>query len=284
MSTALAKTETLLDPKVIESLVVRGDLSQLSPLQKAQHYTHVCERLGLDPATQPFAYLKLNGKEIMYAQKACTDQLRKLHGITITITSRELVQDLYVVTARASCADGRSDEDMGAVTVGSAKGDNLANAMMKAHTKAKRRVTLSIVGLGMLDESELETIPRERMDAIPQELPRGEVIVQGEPTTSTRQLRPAEKRGEAIPSEHLTSQSCIPPSIILAIGKAWEHLGGIRVCDMEDADLELVCEHAPRARGIWAQRENVSENALTKLMELERIAGTLLDERHGGAA
>jgi hypothetical protein len=30
---------------------------------------------------------------------------------------------------------------------------------MKAETKAKRRVTLSICGLGLLDETEIETIP-----------------------------------------------------------------------------------------------------------------------------
>jgi hypothetical protein len=38
----------------------------------------------------------------------------------------------------------------------------LANALMKAETKAKRRVTLSIAGLGWLDETELETIPQAR--------------------------------------------------------------------------------------------------------------------------
>ena len=38
-------------------------------------------------------------------------------------------------------------------------GEALANAYMKAETKAKRRVTLSICGLGMLDETEVETIP-----------------------------------------------------------------------------------------------------------------------------
>ena len=36
--------------------------------------------------------------------------------------------------------------------------DDLANAFMKAETKAKRRVTLSICGLGILDETEIETI------------------------------------------------------------------------------------------------------------------------------
>ena len=39
------------------------------------------------------------------------------------------------------------------------KGDALANGLMKAETKAKRRCTLSLCGLGMLDESEIETIP-----------------------------------------------------------------------------------------------------------------------------
>jgi hypothetical protein len=33
------------------------------------------------------------------------------------------------------------------------------NVLMKAETKAKRRATLSILGLGLLDEMELETIP-----------------------------------------------------------------------------------------------------------------------------
>src|SRR5690606_14334225 len=36
--------------------------------------------------------------------------------------------------------------------------DELANALMKAETKAKRRATLSICGLGMMDESEIETV------------------------------------------------------------------------------------------------------------------------------
>jgi hypothetical protein len=38
-------------------------------------------------------------------------------------------------------------------------GDMLANAMMRCETKAKRRVTLSIVGLGWTDESEIDSIP-----------------------------------------------------------------------------------------------------------------------------
>jgi len=39
------------------------------------------------------------------------------------------------------------------------KGLDLANAFLKCETKAKRRVTLSICGLNMLDETEVDDIP-----------------------------------------------------------------------------------------------------------------------------
>jgi hypothetical protein len=85
--------------------------------------------------------------------------LRKLHNVSITRIDKEMVGDVYIVTAYASTPGGRTDSDVGVVTAGNLKGDAMANAIMKAITKAKRRVTLSICGLGMLDETEIETIP-----------------------------------------------------------------------------------------------------------------------------
>jgi hypothetical protein len=58
---------------------------------------------------------------------------------------------------------GRLDHDFGVVNIAGLKGADLANAMMKALTKAKRRATLSIAGLGWLDETELDTMPRARL-------------------------------------------------------------------------------------------------------------------------
>ena len=54
--------------------------------------------------------------------------------------------------------EGRKDIDMGFADLGNYKGDSRGNLILKAITKAKRRVTLSICGLGMLDETETETI------------------------------------------------------------------------------------------------------------------------------
>jgi hypothetical protein len=48
------------------------------------------------------------------------------------------------------------------VLIGKLQGEARANAVMKAITKAKRRVTLSICGLGLMDESEALTLPGAR--------------------------------------------------------------------------------------------------------------------------
>ena len=53
----------------------------------------------------------------------------------------------------------------GAVPIAGLKGEEFANALMKAETKAKRRATLSICGLGVLDETEVETITDEPLNA-----------------------------------------------------------------------------------------------------------------------
>ena len=139
-------------------LVTTGDLSVLSPVDKTKYYVGFCQRLGLDPATQPLKILKLNGKEKLYADRECCQQLNRLHGVSHEVRSRETVNDCYVVTARAS-AGGRFTDSIGAVPVAGLKGEALSNAMMKSETKAKRRSTLDLIGLGLLDETEVATIP-----------------------------------------------------------------------------------------------------------------------------
>lgn len=157
---ATANTPAVLDgAKTLENVLMVGDLSQLSPPERLSYYQAVCESVGLNPLTRPFDYLQLSGKLTLYAKRDATDQLRKIHKVSIQITARETVNDAYVVTARATDATGRTDESIGAVSIRGMSGDPLCNAMMKAETKAKRRVTLSLCGMGWLDETEIETIP-----------------------------------------------------------------------------------------------------------------------------
>ncbi len=144
--------------EAIERALVTGDLSKLTEDQRLSYYKNVCDSLGLNPLTKPFDYLVLNGRMTLYCTKSATEQLRNLHKISLNVTARDKFDDVYVVTAKAKTVDGREDEATGAVNIANLKGDALANAFMKAETKAKRRVTLSICGLGMLDETEVETI------------------------------------------------------------------------------------------------------------------------------
>jgi hypothetical protein len=143
----------------MENVLIGGDLSKLSPAERMNYYQAVCKSMGLNPLTKPFDYINLNGKLVLYAKRDCTDQLRSINSVSVSIISRERLEDVYMVIAKAVDRTGRTDESIGAVNITSLKGDALANALMKAETKAKRRVTLSIVGLGWLDETELETIP-----------------------------------------------------------------------------------------------------------------------------
>lgn len=150
------------DFSVIEQVVMQGDLSKLNPEQRVTYYRKVCETSGLNPFTNPFAYIYLNGKLTLYAKKDCTEQLRKINGVSIEGLDDKIVDDLYIVKARAKDKSGRLDESTGAVVIGHLKGEAKANAIMKAETKAKRRVTLSICGMGWTDESEIDSIPNAK--------------------------------------------------------------------------------------------------------------------------
>jgi hypothetical protein len=146
----------------LERVLIGGDLSRLSPEERVSYYRTVCSNLNLDPLMKPFEYLNLNGRLVLYALRACTDQLRFRDRISIQIMAREVIDDIYVVTAQASTPDGRRDESTGAVSLAGLKGEAKCNGMLKAETKAKRRVTLSLCGLGLLDETEVESIPGTR--------------------------------------------------------------------------------------------------------------------------
>lgn len=146
-------------PKVVGALMY-GDLRSLTDAEKISYYTKVCESVGLNYLTLPFQFIKMNGKEILYAGKNCCEQLRSVHNISIKIKSRDIVDDMLIVTSTATNLKTlREDESIGAVCFGGLKGEAKANSFMKAETKSKRRVTLSICGLGMLDETEVEDIP-----------------------------------------------------------------------------------------------------------------------------
>ena len=171
-------------PESLIKLILNADYSGMTEKEKAERYLILCKNLNLFPDTKPFEFIKLNDKLVLYPTRACTDQLRNIHNISIEIIDRQTIDNIYIVIAKATYPDGRYDIASGAIALEKEegewtksqtgkqyfkkngqytklRGDDLANAIMKAETKAKRRVTLSICGLSMPDETELETIQKQ---------------------------------------------------------------------------------------------------------------------------
>ena len=213
MGTELARTDTA---AVMERVLMVGDLSKLSAAERVSYYLQVCDSLGLNPATRPFDYITLQGKMQLYARRDAADQLRRRDKISITITAREKVDDVYVVTARATAPDERTDEAIGAVPLAGLRGEALANAFMKAETKAKRRVTLSICGLGFTDESEVDSIPGAQRVQVSDD---GEIIdVPSKPATQSTP-QPTAPAAQPTPRPAAPQPSGNPGELVLPFGK-----------------------------------------------------------------
>jgi len=192
---------------IANQLILQGDLSKLSANDKVRYYNGYCERMGLDPFTKPFDILRLNGKEVLYCTRSGTQQLNKLHKVSHLITSRDTNAEagVYIVTSKASLPDGRCTESIGAVNIAGLKGEMYANAIMKAETKAKRRATLDLLGLGVLDESEAESIPnattvalQTMVEALPQMEVESVEVIEEDPELSIGRLAIAIKKASNI--------------------------------------------------------------------------------------
>jgi hypothetical protein len=188
---------------IMEQVIIKGDLARLTPEERVRYYGEVCRSIGLNPLTKPFEFISLNGKLVLYATRTCGDQLRKINGVSLEIVSRVVADDVMTIHVRARMPDGRCDEDYGAVSYPSTlKGEVRANAELKCVTKAKRRATLSICGLGWLDETEIDDIPKyqtakARVKAIA-ELPEAEREAAAEDMHEQDSERMAENFGNAI--------------------------------------------------------------------------------------
>lgn len=172
------------DPKAVEQAMLIGDLSKMNNEQRIAYYVATCRSLGLNPLTKPFQAIQGDdGKLSLYPDKGCAEQLRKLHKVSVKVLERQILDGLYIVTVQASTPDGRTEESQGVVPLVKPKGRwedysyqgkdrrrfkaelgadgqevqvplgpaERATAIMRAETKAKRRVTLAICGLGLPD-------------------------------------------------------------------------------------------------------------------------------------
>lgn len=156
-------------------LLFYGNIDNLKPEQKAKYLLALCKNMGISPWTKPFDIMVLNGKTVVYANKGAASQLRATRGITVEVlysgplrmgkdqNGMDLFNnEIYSVEVKAIDKEGRCSYNIGVVSIKQKAGEPLANEIMKCYTKATRRVVLDHVGLGIPDESEIDTLPRQQ--------------------------------------------------------------------------------------------------------------------------
>lgn len=190
-----AAREHGLDPQAMQQFLLSGDLSSVPPMARASLYVALCRYIGVDPIERPFLIFSDKGRTVLYAARSCTSALCRSRGISRELLGVEIKtiggHEMAVARARATIDEtGRHDEATGAVPMlqwdkganrwREASPDEVANAIMKAETKAKRRAVLDLVGLGIPDESEVATIRGARTGSL--DLSTGEIVIDaGEP-------------------------------------------------------------------------------------------------------
>ena len=130
-------------PERIESVVMEGDLAVLSVPERLQYVKSLCHSLRIDWRGRPFAYIILNGKMVLYALKNCTDQLRKVHGVSVISSKRTTEGELCIFEIEVKDRTGRVDTGVGAWAIGGlSKREHAVNAnaqVRKRKPSAERR-------------------------------------------------------------------------------------------------------------------------------------------------
>ena len=248
--------------ELMEKVILGGDLSKLSSAERIQYHDHVCKSVGLNPLTKPFEYVSLQGKLRLYARRDACDQLRKIHGVSIKVIDKGEHDGLYIVSVGAQDRHGRTDEDVGAVQIAGLRGDARANAIAKAMTKAKRRVTLSICGLGFIDETEADDVSKT---PVPYDLDKFFPDDEEKNALQTPQIAkeelPIHKAPEKQDSSDKLSEAVEGPYRLI--------LGENEVYDYEDPE-EFYTEYNLQQNHIAADESIAARDRMTKLKELEQ--------------
>jgi hypothetical protein len=158
---------------VIRALAATGDYSRLDDAQRGDVIRALCGALKLNPFAKPFEFIKLNGKLVLYATRGATDQLAAIHRLNRRIVRGPEIVDLLgkktvLAVCEATLPNGRVEQSTATCDVADACG--IHNVLMKTETKAKRRATLAILGLAVLDEMEVATVGDVRPAAPAQDL------------------------------------------------------------------------------------------------------------------
>ena len=142
------------------AILARGNIASLSEEDRTRYILALCDALGLDPRFKPVDLIPGQGGALVpYLNRGATDSLARREGIQrVTVVSPKVVDidGVKCVLSIARATDTRTlryEERTATMIL-----RDHANAYMRCETKAIRRATIAVLGIGMLDESELDGI------------------------------------------------------------------------------------------------------------------------------
>lgn len=179
----------------IQAIIVRdgGKCDALNDVQRVGYLNFLCAKACVDPTLRPFDLIPTKNGLRPYANKDCAALIRDGRGVSVTELKMQVVNNICIATASGRDRTGRVDTEIGACPMG----EEPHNNMMKAVTKAKRRLTLSLCRLGSLVE---ESHPSEYANGAP--LAKTKILLEDE--EETRRER-AEAEAKA---KHQFAEAC----------------------------------------------------------------------------
>jgi hypothetical protein len=141
-----------------------GNVSQLNDTEKDFVLSKLCERYDLDPILRPFDLISFRGVAKFYMTASATNQLADKKKLSRKVVSIELDAEKMIARCSVQVSDpsGRCEDSNAFISIGKylppskdnpvmkkvlLDGEDLANALLKLETKAKRRATLSFFGI-----------------------------------------------------------------------------------------------------------------------------------------
>ena len=252
-----------------EMEAARQDSRSLGPEDRAAYVAAICKSLRLNPLTRPVQFLALQGREVLYLTRGATDQLAARHNLnreTLEGPDFRTMENVKVAycKVKVTLPSGRYEE-----ATATLKMTSPADDLMKVETKAKRRATLSILGVGVLSEEEAESIPAsERADAR-REQPRP----QPAPLALPSDAGPA-------PSEAAAAQPSAPaPSDLTAEHEAALEEFYARVAEIElpgEATVVWMKHRAALSPIVARERENAWKALCSRVEEVGKMKNAKL--------
>ena len=142
------------------AILARGNIASLSEEDRTKYILALCDALCLDPRFKPIDLISGQGGTVTpYLNRGATDSLARREGIqrTTVVPPKEVeingVKCVLCVARATDVKTGRYEE-----RVATAVNKDAGNAFMRVETKAIRRATIALLGIGLIDESELDGI------------------------------------------------------------------------------------------------------------------------------